>query len=80
MSLTQLRKLSSIPKGIARLLLVPAFIIAFDVLPLFAAQDNGSQQSQQPQSTQQQQNQQNSTPSAGGPQGDIGPIAVPKKH
>lgn len=79
MSLTQLRKLSSIPKGIARLLLVPAFIIAFDVLPLFAAQDNGSQQSQQPQSTQQQQNQQNSTPSAGGPQGDIGPIAVPKK-
>lgn len=79
MSLTQLRKLSSIPKGIARLLLVPAFIIALDGLPLFAAQDNGSQQNQQPQSTQQQQNQQNSTPSAGGPQGDIGPIAVPKK-
>jgi VWFA-related protein len=28
---------------------------------------------------QQQQNQQNTTPSAGGPEGDIGPIAVPKK-
>lgn len=36
----------------------------------------------QPQATpdvQQQQNQQNTTPSAGGPEGDIGPIAVPKK-
>jgi VWFA-related protein len=30
-------------------------------------------------SPQQQQNQQNTTPSAGGPEGDIGPIAVPKK-
>jgi VWFA-related protein len=36
----------------------------------------------QPQATpdvQQQQNQQNTTPSAGGPEGDIGPIAVPKR-
>jgi VWFA-related protein len=32
-----------------------------------------------PQSTTQQQNQQNNTPEAGGPTGDIGPIAVPKR-
>ena len=39
-------------------------------------------QTQQPTNSQQGQNQQNkpnSTPEAGGPQGDIGPIAVPKK-
>lgn len=30
-------------------------------------------------SPQQQENQQNTTPSAGGPEGDIGPIAIPKK-
>jgi len=35
--------------------------------------------SQQGQSQQNQQNKPNSTPEAGGPQGDIGPIAVPKK-
>jgi len=82
MSLTQHRKVSSISKVIARLLLVTAFIFSFAVfnaVSLLAAQDNGSQQNQQTQSSQQQQNQQNSTPSAGGPQGDIGPIAVPKK-
>ena len=40
-------------------------------------QSSGSQGSQQPGG--QQQNQQNAPPEAGGPQGDIGPIAVPKK-
>ena len=40
-------------------------------------QSSGSQGSQQPSG--QQQNQQNAPPEAGGPQGDIGPIAVPKK-
>src|SRR5437763_14067750 len=40
-------------------------------------QSAASHGSQQP--TGQQQNQQNSPPEAGGPQGDIGPIAVPKK-
>lgn len=82
MSLIQHRKLSSISRVIARLLLVTAFILSlgtFNAVSILAAQDNGSQQNQQPQSSQQQQNQQNSTPSAGGPQGDIGPIAVPKK-
>jgi VWFA-related protein len=48
------------------------------LLPGFVA----GQSQPQPQATpdiQQQQNQQNTTPSAGGPEGDIGPIAVPKK-
>src|SRR5437763_4398717 len=40
-------------------------------------QSSSSQGSQQPSG--QQQNQQNAPPEAGGPQGDIGPIAVPKK-
>src|SRR5436853_2908358 len=42
-------------------------------------QPAGSQPSQSQQSQQNQQNEPNSTPEAGGPQGDIGPIAVPKK-
>ncbi|HEV2965234.1 MAG TPA: VWA domain-containing protein, partial [Candidatus Angelobacter sp.] len=45
-------------------------------------QPSGSQSTQQNQGQQPQQTQQNkpnSTPEAGGPQGDIGPIAVPKK-
>jgi VWFA-related protein len=83
MSLTQPRNLSSISKVIARLLFAPSLIMGFAILntiTVFAVQDGGSQQGQQQQqSTQQQQNQQNSTPSAGGPEGDIGPIAVPKK-
>jgi len=36
-------------------------------------------QSQPSPDPQQQQNQQNTTPSAGGPEGDMGPIAIPKK-
>ena len=36
-------------------------------------------QSQPSPNPQQQENQQNTTPSAGGPEGDIGPIAIPKK-
>jgi VWFA-related protein len=50
-------------------------------------QNSGSQNQQTPQNQsgqqaqqgQQSQGQQNSTPEAGGPEGDIGPIAVPKK-
>jgi len=42
-------------------------------------QPSGSQSTQQNQGQQPQQNKPNSTPEAGGPQGDIGPIAVPKK-
>ena len=38
-----------------------------------------NQQPSQSNTNTQQQNQQNTTPEAGGPQGDIGPIAVPKK-
>jgi VWFA-related protein len=92
MSLTPPRNLSNISKVIARFLFVPALIIGFvifNTVPVFAAGNPGQSQDQQPSSpqqqqgqqpsTQQQQNQQNSTPSAGGPQGDIGPIAVPKK-
>ncbi|HEV3039462.1 MAG TPA: VWA domain-containing protein [Candidatus Angelobacter sp.] len=46
-----------------------------------AQQPSGSQQPSQSQQNQgqSQQNKPNSTPEAGGPQGDIGPIAVPKK-
>jgi VWFA-related protein len=91
MSLTQPRNLSSISKVIARLLFVPALILGFvffTQVPVFAGGGPGQSQDQQPSSqqqqgqqpsTQQQQNQQNSTPSAGGPQGDMGPIAVPKR-
>jgi len=95
MSLTPPRNLSNISKVIARFLFVPALIIGFvifNTVPVFAAGNPGQSQDQQPsspqqqqgqqpstQQQQQQQNQQNSTPSAGGPQGDIGPIAVPKK-
>ena len=91
MSLTQSRNLSSISKVIARLLFAPALVMGFAILntvTVLAVQDSGSgsqqgqqqqQQQGQQQSTQQQQNQQNTTPSAGGPEGDIGPIAVPKK-
>jgi VWFA-related protein len=92
MSLTPPRNLSNISKVIARFVFVPALIIGFvifNTVPVFAAGNPGQSQDQQPSSpqqqqgqqpsTQQQQNQQNSTPSAGGPQGDIGPIAVPKK-
>lgn len=47
---------------------------------LVAAQAQSEQTSQQPANNQQNQQQnQNSTPEAGGPKGDIGPIAVPKK-
>lgn len=86
MSLIQPPNPSSISKVIARLIFASALIMGFAILntvSVFAVQDGGSQQQstqqQNQQSTQQQQNQQNSTPSAGGPEGDIGPIAVPKK-
>jgi len=54
------------------------FALSWLVLPGYML----GQSQPQPQATpdvQQQQNQQNTTPSAGGPEGDIGPIAVPKK-
>lgn len=54
------------------------FALSWLVLPGYVL----GQSQPQPQATpdvQQQQNQQNTTPSAGGPEGDIGPIAVPKK-
>ena len=56
------------------------FALSWLVLPGYVL--GQSQPQPQPQATpdvQQQQNQQNTTPSAGGPEGDIGPIAVPKK-
>ena len=57
--------------------LLTAIALAWLWRPLATAQ--GQSQSQPSPSPQQQQNQQNTTPSAGGPEGDIGPIAVPKK-
>ncbi len=48
-------------------------------LGLFAQSQPTPTPTPQPQKPGQQQNQQNTTPEAGGPQGDIGPIAVPKK-
>jgi len=47
--------------------------------PAQTQQGQSGQSGQAKPSSSQQQNQQNSTPEAGGPQGDIGPIAVPKK-
>jgi VWFA-related protein len=45
----------------------------------FSAQTQQPTPTPAPQGTTQQQNQQNNTPEAGGPTGDIGPIAVPKR-
>ncbi|HET6934621.1 MAG TPA: VWA domain-containing protein, partial [Candidatus Angelobacter sp.] len=72
---------SVIPASLIRLVRSAAALIAlftWALLPASAQQSQGSaSQTQNPQ--QQQQQQQNTTPEAGGPQGDIGPIAVPKK-
>jgi VWFA-related protein len=65
----------SVNSNLLRPLLALAILCSFSVEVLCQAQP----QSQPSPSPQQQQNQQNSTPSAGGPEGDIGPIAVPKK-
>src|SRR5689334_2143209 len=66
------RPVSSLPA----LLLVA--LVLYVVTPGFLRAQNQPQQQPSP-SPQQQQNQQNTTPSAGGPEGDIGPIAIPKK-
>lgn len=67
----------------------PPLAIRFSILQLFAwallvlspgiMSGQEQPQAQPSPSPQQQQNQQNTTPSAGGPEGDIGPIAIPKK-
>ncbi len=61
--------------------LFSVFILLLSVGLIVPASLSGQDQSnqQQPPSQQQQQNQQNTTPASGGPQGDLGPIAVPKK-
>src|SRR5262245_54864072 len=56
-----------------------AVITALSILALSSAQSQQGQSSQQPASGQTQQQNQNSSPEAGGPKGDIGPIAIPKK-
>jgi VWFA-related protein len=53
-------------------------LVFFASTPVWLFAQNQSQAQPSP-SPQQQQNQQNTTPSAGGPEGDIGPIAIPKK-
>ncbi len=71
---------SVIPASLIRLVRSAAALIAlftWALLPASAQQSQGS--GSQTQNPQQQQQQQNTTPEAGGPQGDIGPIAVPKK-
>ena len=54
-----------------------AIAVVLFVMPADLAQ---SQTQGQASGSQQQQGHQNTTPEAGGPQGDIGPIAVPKKN
>jgi VWFA-related protein len=53
--------------------------LAFYALAPLSLKAQSEPQQQPSPSPQQQQNQQNTTPSAGGPEGDIGPIAIPKK-
>jgi VWFA-related protein len=69
-ALSSRRRAGSVPFA---LILVVALCLAVPTV-LF-----GQGQSQAGQNPQQQQNQQNTTPSSGGPTGDLGPIAVPKK-
>lgn len=71
---TQKKPASRTVNLVAHPLLVIIFVI-FMAAVLAFAQD----QAQPQPSPQQQQNQQNTPPSAGGPEGDIGPIAVPRK-
>ena len=54
------------------------FVLSWLLLPASMAGQSQPQAQATP-DVQQQQNQQNTTPSAGGPEGDIGPIAIPKK-
>jgi VWFA-related protein len=62
-----------------RSFIAPLLSFALFSASSLAARAQGQPQNQPSPNPQQQQNQQNSTPSAGGPEGDIGPIAVPKK-
>ncbi|MGE5322157.1 MAG: VWA domain-containing protein [Actinomycetota bacterium] len=60
---------------------LPAVMLAALTLFVFTPDALIAQSQPQPSpNPQQQQNQQNTTPSAGGPEGDIGPIAIPKKR
>ncbi|HEY6252839.1 MAG TPA: VWA domain-containing protein [Candidatus Angelobacter sp.] len=70
-----------VPGSILSLFRIAATIAVVCVASLVAAQTQSGQTSQQPANNQQNQQQnQNPTPGeAGGPKGDIGPIAVPKK-
>jgi VWFA-related protein len=58
--------------------LAGVLVTAFSVFPSFAQNSQNSSQNQQNQQNQNGQQQQ-ASPEAGGPTGDIGPIAVPKK-
>lgn len=58
--------------------LVPFVMFALSWAPLAVGQSTGSSSSK-PQSQQSGSNPQEGAPSAGGPEGDIGPIAIPKK-
>ncbi len=82
---TMFSKRSARSSGILQLPVFRLFYIAVAIAALCLAsvcqgQSQQNQQSQQPSSAQQgQQQNQNPTGEAGGPEGDIGPIAVPKK-
>lgn len=67
--------------AISRFLYVLAAVAALAVVPVMLAQNQQGQSSQQPANGQQQTQQQNpnAPAEAGGPEGDIGPIALPKK-
>ena len=68
-----------VPSNILNLLRITAAIAVLCVASFVAAQTPSGQSQQQPANNQQNQQDQNSAPEAGGPKGDIGPIAVPKK-
>ena len=61
------------PSGVLKVLLMALCTVAFAIPP------SSAQNSQNASQTQQGAQQQQQTPEAGGPTGDIGPIAVPKK-
>lgn len=66
--------------AISRFLYVLAAVAALAVVPVIVAQNQQGQSSQQPANGQQTQQQNPNAPAeAGGPEGDIGPIALPKK-
>ena len=68
-----------VPSSILDLFRMTAAIAILCISSLLVAQTQSGQTTQQPNNQQNQQQNQNSTPEAGGPTGDIGPIAVPKK-